>query len=89
MAYRDPDEGRAADRARFRRRTEQRKAAGLCPWCGERRPEDGLALCGACAEKRRVSEREAAASLVFARLSPEEVEIVSDAPITARVTGWT
>ena len=57
MAYRDPAQGRAADRARFRRRTEQRRAAGLCPRCGERRPEDGLSLCGPCAEKRRVSER--------------------------------
>ena len=57
MAYRDPDQGRAADRARFRKRTAERKAAGLCPRCGECRPEDGLALCGVCAEKRRASER--------------------------------
>ena len=57
MAYRDPAQGRAADRARFRKRTAERKAAGLCPRCGERRPEDGLALCSACAEKRRASER--------------------------------
>ena len=57
MAYRDPARGRAADRARFRKRTAQRKASGLCPRCGERRPEDGLAMCGACAEKRRASER--------------------------------
>ena len=57
MAYRDPERGRAVDRARFRRRTEQRRAAGLCPRCGERRPEDDLALCGVCAEKRRASER--------------------------------
>ena len=57
MAYRDPAQGRAADRARFRKRTAERKAAGLCPRCGERRPEDGLSLCGVCAEKRRASER--------------------------------
>ncbi len=57
MAYRDPAQGRAADRARFRKRTAERKAAGLCPRCGERRSEDGFALCGACAEKRRASER--------------------------------
>ena len=34
------------------------------------------------------TKAEAAASLVFAKLSSDEVEIVSDAPITARVTGW-
>ena len=34
------------------------------------------------------AEAEAAASLVFAKLSLHEVEIVSDAPITATVTGW-
>ncbi len=33
-------------------------------------------------------DSEAAASLVFAKLSLHEVEIVSDAPITATVTGW-
>ncbi len=35
------------------------------------------------------TEAEAAASLVFAKLSLDEVEFVSDAPITARVAGWT
>ena len=34
------------------------------------------------------SEAEAAASLVFAKLSRDQVEIVSDAPITATATGW-
>ena len=53
MAYRDPARGRAADRERFRKRTEQRRAAGLCPRCGVREPENGLALCAVCAEKRR------------------------------------
>ena len=58
MAYRDPDQGRAADRERFRKRTEQRRAAGLCPRCGARAPENGLALCGVCAEKRRAWDRD-------------------------------
>ncbi len=57
MAYRDPAQGRAADRERFRKRTEQRRAAGVCPRCGVREPENGLALCGVCAEKRRAWER--------------------------------
>ena len=57
MAYRDPGQCRAADRARFRRRTEQRRADGLCPRCGVREPENGLSLCGVCAEKRRAWDR--------------------------------
>ena len=61
MAYRDPARGRAADRERFRKRTEQRRAAGLCTRCGSRAPENGLALCGVCAEKRRAWDRARAA----------------------------
>ena len=57
MAYRDPEQGRLRDRERFKRRTAARKAAGLCPRCGLRAPENGLALCGQCAGKRRASER--------------------------------
>ena len=57
MAYRDPARRLATDRERFRKRTERRRAAGLCPRCGARRPENGHALCGVCAEKRRASER--------------------------------
>ena len=57
MAYRDPARGRAADRERFRKRTEQRRAAVLCPRCGAHEPENGLALCGVCAEKRRAWDR--------------------------------
>ena len=61
MAYCDPQQGllrgRLRDRERFRRRTAARKAAGLCPRCGLRAPENGLALCGECADKRRASER--------------------------------
>jgi len=34
------------------------------------------------------SEADAVAELAFAGLSFEEVEIVHDAPVTARLTGW-
>ncbi|MCY3605862.1 MAG: hypothetical protein OXH45_08910 [Gammaproteobacteria bacterium] len=57
MAYRDVEQRRRRDRERFRERTERRRAAGFCLRCGVRRPENGLALCGECAEKRRASER--------------------------------
>ena len=57
MAYADPSIGRAADRERFRRRTAERVAQGLCPRCGERSPEPGRALCGGCAEKRNRAGR--------------------------------
>ena len=57
MAYRDPEQGGLRDRERFRRRTAERKAAGLCPRCGVLPPENGLVLCGACAEKRRAADR--------------------------------
>ena len=57
MVYRDVEQRRRRDRERFLERTERRRAAGLCPRCGVRRPENGLALCGECGEKRRASER--------------------------------
>ena len=57
MAYHDRTCQLVADRERFRKRTEQRRAAGLCPRCGAREPENGLALCGVCAEKRRAWDR--------------------------------
>ena len=57
MAYRDPEVGKARDRERFRKRTAERRAAGLCPRCGARRPAAGRSLCEPCAEKRRLAER--------------------------------
>ena len=57
MPISDPDARKASDRARFRRRTEQRKAQGLCPRCGVRPPASGRSLCDSCTEKRRASER--------------------------------
>ena len=57
MGYRDPARQRAADRERFRKRTEERRDAGLCPRCGERPPEPDRALCAVCAEKRNRAGR--------------------------------
>ena len=57
MGYRDPARQRAADRERFRKRTAERREAGLCPRCGERPPEPGRALCAGCAEKRNRAGR--------------------------------
>ena len=38
MAYKDIEVQRARDRERFRKRTAERIAAGLCPLCGDRPP---------------------------------------------------
>ena len=57
MAYKDPEVGKSRDRERFRKRTAERRAAGLCPRCGARRPAAGSSLCDPCAEKRRLAER--------------------------------
>ena len=57
MAYRDPAVGRAADRERFRKRTAARRAAGLCPRCGEVPPEPGRSLCAGCAAKRNTASQ--------------------------------
>ena len=51
MAYRDPEVGKAKGRERFRRRVEKRRAAGLCPRCGDRPPAPERSVCGPCAEK--------------------------------------
>ena len=53
MAYKDPAEGRARDRERFRRRTAERIAQGLCPNCGKAPPEPERRLCAPCAGKAR------------------------------------
>ena len=57
MAYRNPEEGRARDRERFRKRTAERIAQGLCPNCGKAPPEPERRLCAPCAGKRREAER--------------------------------
>ena len=51
MAYRDPEVGKAKGRERFRLRVEKRRAAGLCPRCGDRPPAPERSVCAPCAEK--------------------------------------
>ena len=52
MAYRDPEVQRQRDRERFRRRTAERRARGLCPRCGDRPPATDRTVCVPCADKR-------------------------------------
>lgn len=63
MPYKNPEVGRARDRERFRKRTAERRAAGLCPKCGKRPPEPGRSLCEPCAAKARAAGRERDARL--------------------------
>ena len=57
MAYRDPNVGRAKDRERFRKRTAEHIAAGLCPRCGCRPPASGRTVCGPCGDRRNAASR--------------------------------
>ena len=57
MAYRDLETGRARDRERFRKRTAERRATGLCPRCGLTPPASGRSLCETCAGKRNAANR--------------------------------
>ena len=56
---RDPEARRRAGRKRSRRRSEARKAAGLCIRCGNVPPEEGRAMCEPCREDRRQAKRDA------------------------------
>ena len=57
MAYKDPEQGRACDLKRYRRRTAERLARGMCPRCGEAQPLPDHCLCQRCGDKRRKAER--------------------------------
>ena len=57
MAYRDIEKRRQRDLERYRRRTEARRAAGLCLKCGKTEPEPERTLCAPCAEKRNAADR--------------------------------
>ena len=57
MAYRDPEVGRARGRERFRRRTAERIAAGLCLRCGKVEPAPARSICAPCGEKRNRAGR--------------------------------
>ena len=53
MAYRDIEKRRSNDLARFHRRNEARRAAGLCLKCGKGPPAPERTLCEPCLEKRK------------------------------------
>ncbi len=57
MAYADPEVRKQLDRERFRRRTEERIAAGLCPRCGVQPPAPERTVCDGCAKKRNAASR--------------------------------
>ena len=57
MAYRDVAKRRQRDLERYRRRTESRRAAGLCLKCGKTEPEPERTLCAPCSEKRNAADR--------------------------------
>ena len=57
MAYRDPAVRRQRDRERFRKRTAERVAQGLCPRCGDGPPAPERSVCDPCAEKRNRASR--------------------------------
>ena len=57
MAYKELETGRQRNRECFRRRTDQRRAQGLCLRCGQSSPVPGRLLCERCAAKRRVAQR--------------------------------
>ena len=63
MAYRDIQKRRRNDLARFHRRNEARRAAGLCLKCGKVPPAPERTLCEPCAGKRRAADRACTARL--------------------------
>ena len=54
---RDPEARRRAGRKRSRRRSEARKAAGLCIRCGHVAPAEDRAMCEPCRDDRRQAKR--------------------------------
>ena len=54
---RDPEARRRAGRKRSRRRSEARKAVGLCIRCGNVPPEEGRSMCEPCRVDRRAAKR--------------------------------
>ena len=53
----DIEARRARDLERWRRRTAERTALGLCPRCGKREPAPERVLCEPCGEKRNRASR--------------------------------
>ena len=54
---RDPEARRRDGRERSRRRSETRRAAGLCIRCGNVPPEKGRSMCEPCRDDRRAAKR--------------------------------
>ena len=54
---RDPEKKRKAGRKHGRRRTQARRAAGLCIRCGLAQPAEGRSMCEPCRENRRAAKR--------------------------------
>ena len=57
MPHKDPGKARAYERELHRKRAAERRAQGLCPRCGKRRPAAGRKVCESCGDKRRATER--------------------------------
>ena len=56
MPHKDPGKARAYERERHRKRAAERRAQGLCPRCGKRRPAADRKVCESCGDKRRATE---------------------------------
>ena len=54
---RDPEARRRDGRERGRRRSQARRAAGLCVRCGHVPPEEGRSMCEPCRDDRRAAKR--------------------------------
>ena len=68
MAYKDAEVGKERGRERSRRRVAKRLAAGFCTRCGREPPETGRKTCEACAERKRIADRQRDARLRCAGL---------------------
>ena len=57
MAYKDIAKRRLRDRERYRRRSAERTALGLCPKCGKQAPAPDRAICQPCADRTNKASR--------------------------------
>ncbi len=57
MPYKDLETRRERERERHKRRTDERRAQGLCIKCGKDRAAPGRSLCEACLERGREAQR--------------------------------
>ncbi len=68
---RDPEARRRAGRKRSRKRSEARRAAGLCVRCGAVPPAEGRTMCEPCRDDRRAADRARHAERRAAGLCPD------------------